>query len=126
MRVLSVKQPWAEFIASGQKTIELRTWTTSYRGPLAIAASIARCPRADDRFASVDGARGHIVALVELLDVRPAAIDDQGAACIMPTQGLFSWVLGTPKRIVDPVRFRGGLSLRPLPPDVVALILTRC
>ncbi len=37
--VLSVKEPWAELIASQRKTIELRTWFTSYRGELYIHAS---------------------------------------------------------------------------------------
>lgn len=39
MKALSVKQPWAELIASGVKTIETRTWYTSYRGPLLICSS---------------------------------------------------------------------------------------
>ncbi len=36
---LSVKQPWADLIASGEKTIETRTWWTGYRGPLVICSS---------------------------------------------------------------------------------------
>ena len=39
MRALSVKQPWASLIASGQKTIETRTWRTDYRGDLLIVSS---------------------------------------------------------------------------------------
>ncbi len=38
MKALSIKQPWAHYIASGQKTIETRTWETKYRGPLLICA----------------------------------------------------------------------------------------
>ncbi len=30
--VLSIKQPWASFVVGGIKTIELRTWSTPYRG----------------------------------------------------------------------------------------------
>lgn len=39
MKALSVKQPWAALIASGQKTIETRTWPTKYRGALLICSS---------------------------------------------------------------------------------------
>lgn len=39
MKALSVKQPWAELIASGRKTLEIRCWPTEHRGPLLIVAS---------------------------------------------------------------------------------------
>ncbi|MFB4265356.1 ASCH domain-containing protein [Nonomuraea sp. GTA35] len=38
MKTLSVRQPWAWAIAHGGKTIENRTWSTGYRGPLMIHA----------------------------------------------------------------------------------------
>ena len=34
MKALSVHQPFAGLIASGEKTIETRRWPTSYRGDL--------------------------------------------------------------------------------------------
>jgi hypothetical protein len=36
--VLSVRQPWASYLVSGLKTVELRTWVSSYRGWLWIHA----------------------------------------------------------------------------------------
>ena len=38
MKALTISQPYASLIASGEKWIENRTWCTSYRGPLAIHA----------------------------------------------------------------------------------------
>jgi hypothetical protein len=38
MKALTIQQPWAWAIAAGHKTVENRTWPTSYRGPLAIHA----------------------------------------------------------------------------------------
>lgn len=38
MKALTISQPFASLIASGEKWIENRTWYTSYRGPLAIHA----------------------------------------------------------------------------------------
>lgn len=39
MKCLSIKQPFAELMATGNKTIELRTWNTRYRGEFLIHAS---------------------------------------------------------------------------------------
>lgn len=39
MKALSLWQPWAYLLASGKKKIETRSWSTSYRGPLAIHAA---------------------------------------------------------------------------------------
>lgn len=38
MKALVVRQPWAGRIARGDKTIELRSWATKYRGPVIIIA----------------------------------------------------------------------------------------
>lgn len=38
MRALTLWQPWASLVALDVKTIETRSWSTSYRGPLAIHA----------------------------------------------------------------------------------------
>lgn len=39
MKALSLTQPWASLVASGAKRIETRSWSTSYRGRVAIHAS---------------------------------------------------------------------------------------
>lgn len=39
MRALTLTQPWATLVAQGAKRIETRSWTTDYRGPLAIHAA---------------------------------------------------------------------------------------
>lgn len=38
MKALTLHQPWASLIAVGAKRIETRSWSTKYRGPLAIHA----------------------------------------------------------------------------------------
>lgn len=47
MKTLTLHQPWASLVALGVKTIETRSWSTSYRGPLAIHAGL-RKPGFDD------------------------------------------------------------------------------
>jgi hypothetical protein len=39
MKALSLTQPWATLVANGSKRIETRSWSTSYRGLIAIHAS---------------------------------------------------------------------------------------
>jgi hypothetical protein len=39
MRVLSLTEPWATLVAIGEKSIETRSWGTSYRGPVIIHAA---------------------------------------------------------------------------------------
>jgi len=60
-KALTVKQPWADKILSGAKTIEVRSRRTSHRGDLLITSS-----------ASSKGARtGIAICIVELYDVKP-------------------------------------------------------
>ncbi len=39
MKALTLIQPWATLVAIGAKRYETRSWSTTYRGPLAITAS---------------------------------------------------------------------------------------
>lgn len=39
MKALTLTQPWASLIALGAKCIETRSWSTRYRGPLAVHAA---------------------------------------------------------------------------------------
>jgi ASCH domain-containing protein len=39
MKCLSLKQPYAELLVSGKKSIELRNWNTSFRGKFLVHAS---------------------------------------------------------------------------------------
>lgn len=41
MKLISLWQPWATLVVLGHKKIETRGWTTDYRGPLVIYATLA-------------------------------------------------------------------------------------
>ncbi|HEX5185282.1 MAG TPA: ASCH domain-containing protein [Nitrososphaeraceae archaeon] len=51
MKCLSLKQPFADLLALGEKTIELRKWNTKFRGEFLVHASknrdIEACKRLD-------------------------------------------------------------------------------
>ena len=101
MKALSVRQPWASLIADGTKTIELRRWKTSYRGPLLICASAHKQGR---------GPKGVAVAVVDLTDIRPATISDTALACCEPDNGEFAWVLEN-AHLITPFPVKGKLSV---------------
>ncbi len=53
MKVLSLLQPWASLVVSGFKKIETRSWTTAYRGPLLIHASLGKSGKPFARFPEI-------------------------------------------------------------------------
>lgn len=119
MRVLTVRQPWADLIASGAKSLEIRSWPTSYRGPLLIAAGAA--PSRDERarvHPTPEPERlGILVCVVDLVDVRPAVRADARLCGGFDPTGEWAWVLARPRR-VQPVKFKGTLGLREVEPRV--------
>jgi hypothetical protein len=95
MKALSVKQPWANLIVSGEKTIETRTWATPYRGQILIVSS--KKPRIEPA--------GFALATAELVDCRPMTMADQKAACCPIYPRAYSWVLQNIRPITQfPVR----------------------
>ena len=83
MKVLSLTQPWASLVAYGAKKFETRSWSTTYRGPLAIHAAKGFPKRARELcftepfkaalagITEADLPRGTIIATVELYNVTP-------------------------------------------------------
>lgn len=71
MKCLSVSQPFADLIASGKKTVELRKWNTNFRGEFLIHAPIRirvdDCKRLKITKKLVTGA---IIGKAELYDVK--------------------------------------------------------
>ena len=94
MKALSIHQPWASLIASGRKTLEIRSWRMQHRGPLLIC-STARRYSADlfDGERDANYPRSVTVALVDVVDCRPMTPADAEAACVPYRPGLFAVVL---------------------------------
>lgn len=127
LRCLSVKQPWAELIASGQKPLELRTKSLKWRGKLVICASAARSRDADaELHQNIDGAKSRAVALVELVDCFPALPTDADRACCKPGPKDFAWELKLLKRLdfapfID-LHVKGSLGIFLPPADLLEAI----
>ena len=100
IKALSVKEPWASMIRSGEKTIETRTRKTNYRGPLLIVAS----KNPPGPFA------GKAVAVCRLVGCRPMQDVDETSTCCRRYPGAYSWMLQDVYAI-DPFPVRGCLGL---------------
>lgn len=80
MKALSLKQPWAELIVSGKKTIELRKWNTHFRGEFLIHASLNTKKQWMDAYLFAELPRGCIVGKATLVDVKKYNNYDELAA----------------------------------------------
>lgn len=118
MKALSVRQPWAELIARGEKTIEVRSWATEYRGPLLICAG-GQWHQLGARLHGKQGVRGATICVVQLVDCRPITPADSAAAGLEVDESKgYAWVLESPER-VEPVELSGRLGLFTPPQGVV-------
>jgi hypothetical protein len=100
MMSLTVKQPYAAMILHGDKTEEVRTWRTSYRGPLLITAS---AKPADAWIRHEDGTvetlpSGCMICVVDLQDI------------VLSKTGKLLWILANP-RPVEHKPVRGQVKL---------------
>ena len=134
MKALSVKQPFAGLISSGQKTIEVRSWKTAHRGQVLICAGI----NAHNLFESYHisnfeltlsnkSARSKIniqpkfikdsgcaMCLVDLTDITPFEKSHENDACCDWAPGLYAWHVKLID-VVHPVKVKGRLMLFDLP-----------
>ena len=122
MKALSVRQPWANMLVYGHKSIEIRSWRTHYRGPLLICAGkkidrdayIPFFLRAKDQW----DPRGVAVGTVNLADCRSLVRED-GVAGMFREEDfmvgrhskLFAWIVTNPRRLAEPFAVKGQLSL---------------
>ncbi len=112
MRALSLRQPWAEMVMLGWKTIETRKWRTKYRGELLIVASKSRPDDVPDytRIQDPPMIFGKAVAICDLTDCRPMEPTDEEEAWFKNEPGRFAWLLDKILRI-EPFPVKGQLGL---------------
>ena len=111
MKAISLKQPWASFVAMGQKTIETRTWRTNYRGDLLIVSS-KQIDRnyPNHNFLSLGLRFGQALAVVKLVDCRPMMKEDEEKAMCPCSPGRYAWILKNIRKI-QPFPIKGQLGI---------------
>lgn len=127
LKALTVCQPFAEFIAAGDKLIENRSWPTKYRGLLVIHAGKSRAWLEGDekKMPFVFGAvlaTCRLAACVHfdngtekdrLAKLHPQLLDARH--CFGP----WCWVLEDVRRLADPIPWPGSQGLFNFPSDVL-------
>lgn len=107
LRALSVRQPWAHLLCSGQKRYETRSWRTTRRGWVLVHASKAP---------AVPGLpSGAIVGAVQIIGCHPVEVLRDR---LTPAErlagnfddGRFAWEVTTPRFLRAPIPIAGGLS----------------
>jgi len=126
MKALTVKQPWAHWIVSGQKNVENRSRRTHYRGELLIHAGTAWDHTSQARQielelalgltrpSSDDVPYGAIIGSVQVVN----CIRDSWSPWAAP--GRWHWLLRNPVVFSTPIPCRGMLGLWNVPTELEA------
>jgi len=119
MKALSVKQPWAWLIATERKSIETRTWPTSYRGDLLICSGKKPVSDINIRewfhenfglWAMMQLKFGVALCTAEIVDCRRMTADDEKAAQCVVLSGAYSWILKNIRPLAPfPVKGQQGI-----------------
>lgn len=120
MKALTVRQPWAWAIIYGGKDIENRTWTTTFRGTLAIHAGgnldpVKEFPPGVAPPVIERLARAAIIGVVEIVDI----VECSDSVWF---EGPFGWVLRNPRPLREAIPCRGHLGLWDLPGDIEGIL----
>lgn len=112
MKALSIRQPFASLVAQGAKTIEVRSWSTDYRGPLLICAGLL--PH-EVRPVPVEGLPfGCSLCIADLVNVTEFSREQEALARIKWMPGAFAWHLSNVRQVSQkPVK--GQLRLFQIP-----------
>jgi hypothetical protein len=143
MKALSLTEPWATLVITGEKENETRSWKTAHRGIVAIHAAKSFPPWAkayleNDFFkaklarhgfnAQVDFRLGAIIGTVQVVEM--IRTEDFAAAIAGTPEALFgdyepgrwAWKLAGPQRLTKPIPCKGALSLWEVPKEIERLI----
>lgn len=121
---ISIRQPWAELILLGRKTIEVRSWTTPHRGALFLHTGAKPAKDAINLFPELgELTLGSFIGTMEIVSVeaftQSSWIRERENHLVpgpMP-QAHFGWRLASAKRI-EPIAGQGRLGLFPVPEEV--------
>jgi hypothetical protein len=150
LKCLSLWQPWATLVAIGAKSVETRSWSTPYRGMIAIHAAkrwnaelrqISRLPPFVKAMTAaglpiVESPEdclpfGAVLALCFLTDIVPTdgPVPDWMTAGEMPfgdySAGRYAWKLADIRPLKEPLPLRGVRGLVDLDSNVAAQIMRR-
>lgn len=141
MKAISLTQPWATLVITGEKRIETRSWSTQYSGIVAIHAAKAfprwakDLVRGDDAFAASLGAFGYrhaerlpTGAILGTAVIRGCRFTEDVRAQLAGKElkfgdyadDRFAWFLTDAVSFDVAIPCKGALGLWTVPPEVLA------
>lgn len=117
MKALTIKQPYAHFVACGIKDIENRTWKTKYRGRILIHAGGTMTKGGYDQLTDIQkhvvrfckGDKGYLSAIIGCVEIVDCV---KNHPSIWAEKGKWNWVLANPIMFKNPIpNVKGMLSL---------------
>ncbi len=115
MKALSLKQPYAELVVSGKKSIELRKWKTNFRGEFLVHASKVSDYEAMKKWGFKALPTGFIVGKAVLVGVKEYKDKkefekDQSKHVADSSFGSFGFILKNAERINPLIPVKGKLN----------------
>jgi len=142
VKALTISQPFASLIASGEKFVENRTWSTNYRGPLANHAGKGTQYLTRAELASYPNgcliSVANLVACVSLEEIIERDSSSRDRKKLIPgtmlnwsevrrhkhTEGPWCWILGDIRPLIRAIPMRGAQGLWEIPDSLVEGALT--
>lgn len=135
MKALSLTQPWATAIILGVKQVETRSWSTNYRGLIAIHAA-KTFPKWAKDFANTEYTLGRlpciyplgaIIGLAKIAEVGRTEFVQFAVSAIERlygdySEGRYGWRLTDVIALPEPIPCKGALGLWNVPQDIETLI----
>lgn len=129
-KALSIKQPWANMLINGEKSIEIRNWRTPYRGTLLIHTGKTYDPVGKAMFNTSVTPLGCILGRVNLINIKSYGLDYIGFCADHNehknlshwyTANLFGWIFINPIRFANPPKVNGRTGIFPVKIDEALL-----
>ena len=127
---ISIRQPWAELILRGIKTIEIRNWSDLYRGDLYLHTGKMADRYKIFEYDMADVFRGGYVGIIELAAILPFTSENwnlwqkKHLSKGPFKRGYYAWIIRNPRMFESP--FPGPGSLKLYKPDPAIAAELRC
>jgi len=124
MKAITISEPWASKIANGLKIVENRSWSTPYRGELAIHAGKGTQYLTKTELAAYQ--TGHVIAVAKLVAcVKLSEVAERGRFTLIEgsrytvgdfldhehTEGPWCWILEDIRKLKVPKQINGQQGL---------------
>lgn len=125
LRIITIKQPFANLIVDGIKDVENRSWPFPSTLDLPTTIAVHAGARLDPKSSAEDLPRSCVVGLVDVVSChRSDVVRCPRCRTVSPwaIAGQHHWMLENPVKFAEPVPARGRMGLMPVDSELFAAI----